>query len=87
MYPEILIIVSLAGALFLLLRHYPEAKSDKHFFDMDKIKEVVGKMMSRSKKPKTVEAIKEAIEKDQEKIVPPVVIERAIADYDESDHD
>jgi len=43
--------------------------------------------MTKGKRNRSIEAIKEAIEKDQDKIIAPVVIEKAIASYQEADHD
>jgi tetratricopeptide (TPR) repeat protein len=85
---EIIIIACLAIALFLLLRHYPEAKDSGIVQQAKRIRAIFAKF-SRPRKvaPQKIEMsdIEKAIVSGQEKIVAPVEIQKASDMYSDLD--
>jgi len=79
---EIVIIICLALALYLLLRHYPDAKNFKLKINKEGIMKIVGKF-SRKKAKVGAEIVAE-IDKGHTEVVSPVEIEQAVADFDEN---
>lgn len=80
---EIIIIVCLAIALFLLLRHYPEARS-VNTFSFHAIRDFLARF-KRTKSKKEIQQIEKMIEESNENWVAPAEIERATETFHESD--
>ena len=85
---EIIIIACLAIALFLLLRHYPEAKDSGIVLQAKRIRAIFAKF-SRPRKVAPVREdlteIEKAIVSGQENVVAPVEIQKATAAYSDLD--
>lgn len=79
---EIIIVICLASALFLLLRHYPDAKDFKFPINREKFSNFVGRFKGKRKNT-VAENIAIEIEKNQEEVVSPVEIEEAVEVYKE----
>jgi Flp pilus assembly protein TadD len=82
---EVLIIVCLAIALFLLLRHYPDAKTLANFFNSSRFKKIFADFAKGMKKNE-VRAMQAEIEKNNQ-VVAPTEVEAAISSFKVDDPD
>ena len=82
---EIIIIVCLAIALFLLLRHYPESKMSPSFLNRENLARFLDRFPKRKKKTNDLDSIKQAIVEGQDKVISPADIEKATKSYQEDD--
>lgn len=80
---EVIIIVCLAVALFLLLRHYPDAKTLASFFNSAKFKTFFTEF-ARSMKKSEVRAVQAEIEKNNNAVAP-IEVEAAISHFKTDD--
>lgn len=80
---EVIIIIFLAGALFILLRRYPEVK-DGELVKEDK-QSLFKRLFSVFKRKSSEHEIAEAIISGQDEIVPPVKVEKILDDLKEFD--
>ncbi len=79
---EILIVLCLAGALYLLLRHYPDAKSFKFPISREAFSQFFGRF---GMKDKTIhEEIAMEIDRGQNDIVSPLEIQNVVESYNEN---
>lgn len=77
---EIVIILCLAGALFLLLRHYPQARQTKAFINKEKVIELFKHLpkLPKIKREKIEEKIQDSIDAGHNKIAIPVEVPEKI---------
>lgn len=80
---EVVIIICLAIALFLLLRHYPDAKTLTGFFNSIRFKKYFGEF-ARGIKKKDLVAMQAEIEKNNQ-VVAPSEVEEALTTFKVSD--
>ena len=80
---EVSIVLCLAAALFLLLRHYPDAKSFKFPISREAFSQFFGRF-STKKGDSIHEEIALEISKDQANIVSPVEIQNVVESYNEN---
>jgi tetratricopeptide (TPR) repeat protein len=78
---ELVIIFSLGLALFLLLRHYPEAKGIAALLGKIKFKNPMSGMRKTSHR--ALKSIEEEIAKNNPQIIAPIEIENAVSNYKE----
>lgn len=83
---EIIIIICLSFALFLLLRHYPEAKGLNLEAGKSNLKRVFS-YLKKFKREKNYKAIEAIISDGQENIIAPAEIEDASRRFEEEDPD
>lgn len=76
---EIAIVLCLAGALFLLLRHYPDAKSLKFPVSREALSQFFGRFANKGKN--LHEEIALEIDRGQADIVSPLEIQSAVENY------
>ena len=79
---EIIIVFCLAVALFLLLRHYPDAQGFKFPVNRENFSNFVGRFKG-AKRRNATENVTFEISKDQQQIVSPAEIEEAVEQYKE----
>lgn len=82
---EIIVIICLGIALFLLLRHYPDAKTLAGFFNSAKFKSFFTEFAQGMKKNE-IRAVRAEIEKNNN-VVAPVEVEAAISNFKVDDPD
>jgi len=83
--PEIIIIICLGLALFLLLRHYPETGVRNFTTDSrERVKQVLS-YFSRFKRGKGGQSVETIIDEGQDEIVAPVELEDATKKFHEKD--
>lgn len=78
---EVIIILCVAGALFLLLRHYPDAKSLKFPVSREALNQFIGRFKFKGKN--IHKEIAEEIARGQDDIISPKELEDAAINFDE----
>lgn len=78
---EVIIILCLAGALYLLLKHYPDAKTLKFPVSRESLSQFIGKFKFKGKN--ISQEIAEEIARGQEDIITPKEIEDAAVNFAE----
>jgi tetratricopeptide (TPR) repeat protein len=77
---EIIIIVCLALALFLLLRHYPDANTLASFFGSNKFRKFISEFKFHRKKADNLSSVEAEIQKNNQ-FVAPSEVEAAISQF------
>jgi len=78
---EVIIILCLAGTLFLLLKHYPDAKTLKFPISKESLSQFIGKFKFKGKN--ISREIAEEIARDQDGVISPRDLEDAAINFDE----
>lgn len=84
---EVVIIICLALALYLLLRHYPDAHGLGYYLNSENFKKSFSKLplLKMKPRPKAIKAIEEEIQKGNQAVIAPIEIENVLQQYGEDD--